>query len=905
MIPSKLELKNFICYPDAVQTISFDNYSMICLSGKNGNGKSALLDAITWVLWGQARKISGVSKADEGLLRLGQTRMMVSLEFELGTARYRVRREYAKTYGKPYAALDFEIFNEETKTFASLTDKTIRATQDKIERCIGLNFDTFINSAFLKQGQSNEFSKKTAKERKQILTNILGLEKYAKLQQLALEQVRKNTEEKRVLQKLDEQRSQELAQEQTFQDTFTQEKAALQELNVSLDQLLKNSVQLEQQKRLHEDQRRQYELLNKECLMIEEKKLSLEQAVHALVRQWKTTHYQSLQLPDMKKLSEERSLLAGQEKLMLQAHQQSLAIQEKMLACKERYQKQMTTLRNEQEQQCNALQLDLSKQELQLKQVTVEVTKKTEMIRLGGLLVKQLEQELVGLRKQVEPKVLVEQALIEQKAQFDKRRAFYQVLVQQGNRLNVDLKELQHKYSVIDHVESPACPLCQQFLAAGRKHALTQQLQQQGNFFAHQLQRLKQLIPKLKEMLMKQHQEIQQQEKVLSDYNQLILKDKEITHQANLRNEEITRFQQEVIGLQDEQKKLDQTITLLKKRYQEAQQMLAQKDQDPSIKEILSEARVLEQEKKVINFNQEAYLTLQSKLKEVDQLLERCQHLRHDLERQSERHTLITQHMQSLKELKKHREHLDAQLPVLHEALARLVTIEQTMEALVLQRTSLTERKDQALQRIGNLENCLQRLAVLKQEQEKSGAVRVKIEDEIEHYQALALAFSKDGIQALLIEEVIPEIEAEANGILAKLTNNQSQIFVESLRDLKSGGVKETLDIKIADNIGIRPYEMFSGGEAFRIDFALRIAISKLLARRAGTALQTLIIDEGFGSQDEDGLARLMDALHAIQHDFSKVIIVSHLAEFKDNFPVHFVVEKGSGGSIVHVEERG
>ena len=98
---------------------------------------------------------------------------------------------------------------------------------------------------------------------------------------------------------------------------------------------------------------------------------------------------------------------------------------------------------------------------------------------------------------------------------------------------------------------------------------------------------------------------------------------------------------------------------------------------------------------------------------------------------------------------------------------------------------------------------------------------------------------------------------------------------------------------------------MFSGGEAFRIDFALRIAIAKLLARRAGTALQTLIIDEGFGSQDEEGLGFIMEALHSIQQDFSKIIVVSHLQEFKHNFPVHLIIEKGPSGSTVVVEERG
>ena len=151
----------------------------------------------------------------------------------------------------------------------------------------------------------------------------------------------------------------------------------------------------------------------------------------------------------------------------------------------------------------------------------------------------------------------------------------------------------------------------------------------------------------------------------------------------------------------------------------------------------------------------------------------------------------------------------------------------------------------------------------------------------------------------------MPEIEQEANILLGQLTDNQTQIFIESQRDLKKGGSKETLDIKISDSIGLRPYEMFSGGEAFRIDFALRIAISKLLARRAGTALQTLIIDEGFGSQDDDGLQLIMDSILKIQDNFAKVIIVSHLPNMKEQFPVQFLVQKKASGSIISVIEQG
>ena len=151
---------------------------------------------------------------------------------------------------------------------------------------------------------------------------------------------------------------------------------------------------------------------------------------------------------------------------------------------------------------------------------------------------------------------------------------------------------------------------------------------------------------------------------------------------------------------------------------------------------------------------------------------------------------------------------------------------------------------------------------------------------------------------------MIPELEEEANDILSKLSDQQARVFIESVRDLKTGGTRETLDIKIADSAGIRPYELFSGGEAFRIDFALRIAISKLLARRAGASLQTLIIDEGFGSHDEDGLSAIIDMLYKVQDDFAKVIIVSHLPFLKDQVPVQFVVEKRASGSTVTIIEQ-
>jgi exonuclease SbcC len=133
------------------------------------------------------------------------------------------------------------------------------------------------------------------------------------------------------------------------------------------------------------------------------------------------------------------------------------------------------------------------------------------------------------------------------------------------------------------------------------------------------------------------------------------------------------------------------------------------------------------------------------------------------------------------------------------------------------------------------------------------------------------------------------------------MTDNRMHIRIETQRQSKKGETLETLDIKISDELGTRSYEMFSGGEAFRIDFAIRVALSRLLARRAGAPLPTLIIDEGFGTQDASGIERLKEAINSIQDDFEKILVITHMEELKDAFPTRIEVTKTAQGSTISV----
>jgi ATPase involved in DNA repair len=107
----------------------------------------------------------------------------------------------------------------------------------------------------------------------------------------------------------------------------------------------------------------------------------------------------------------------------------------------------------------------------------------------------------------------------------------------------------------------------------------------------------------------------------------------------------------------------------------------------------------------------------------------------------------------------------------------------------------------------------------------------------------------------------------------------------------------DTLDILIADARGTRPYETYSGGEAFRVNFAIRLALARLLAHRSGTALQMLIIDEGFGTQDAEGCDRLIAAINAIAPDFACILTVTHVPHFKEAFQSRIEVRKTENGS--------
>ncbi len=105
MIPVRLVLRNFMCYRGEPEVLDLTGVHVACLSGENGAGKSALLEAITWVLWGKARDRS----IDDELISKGASDMEVDYHFMLGGQHYRVLRKRSRKGNAGTTILDVQV----------------------------------------------------------------------------------------------------------------------------------------------------------------------------------------------------------------------------------------------------------------------------------------------------------------------------------------------------------------------------------------------------------------------------------------------------------------------------------------------------------------------------------------------------------------------------------------------------------------------------------------------------------------------------------------------------------------------------------------------------------------------------------------------------------------------------
>lgn len=849
MIPIRLELHNFLPYR-APDPLVFEGIHLACLTGSNGAGKSSILDAITWALWGKAR-----AKRDEELIHLGQTDMMVQLDFEQEGSHYRVIRKRNRRGRTGTGTLDFMILVE-GKQPTILNEPGLRQTQDKINEILRLDYDTFIHSAFLQQGRADAFTTKSPAERKRILSDILGLDQWSVYEDQVKEILKNLTTEIGVIQMRLNEIDTELAKEPQYRKdlahataTFDEAQTALLLAQEQLDAVAHAPKAYQtaiEQESSYERRMKEYQSDIYAAQSDIDFQLEKIEGYQSTVDQSETINegYQQLQAArdSQSELAEKLSQMSNLDKQYSQLEKDLAAKQAQLESDKRGIESQILELERQIKQGNESEFENAKKEEVELLDLEAH---RNEIVDL----INSMKEERSGL-----------------KATLD--------------ALEAEGLTLKDRLENLEIADGATCPLCGQPLDAEHRAELLVQISVERDE---------------KRELYRQHRE----------------RTKEITSQSKTHQAEVDEWglqlknlpalQKRVGALEEQMASAKDAEIRLHKAQADLNELVAVLTEKSFGTELREQLAQVDAQRQGVGYDPDSHENVKSKLATFKEF--------------ESQQTLLEIAKTNLPEAQKALENAQNRLNrvqnTIHTEQAELATLKQEIESLKVQvaeererrnevnrlrteRQSAETRKISAEQQITSLQD---------QRKRKLDLTNRLHERQYEQgiYNELRLAFGKNGVPAMVIETAIPELEAEANELLSRMTDGRMHLRLNTQREKITGGVTETLDIEIADELGTRAYEMYSGGEAFRINFAIRIALSKMLARRAGAHLRTLFIDEGFGSQDDDGRNKLVEAITAIQRDFDLILVITHIDELRDSFPVHVMVDKTANGSMVTI----
>jgi DNA repair protein SbcC/Rad50 len=823
---------------------------LACLSGGNGNGKSALVDAMTWALWGRSR-----AGREDDLMRHGTDEMEVEFEFSCHQNVYRVIRKRALRKSGGVATLELAI--RDGDVYRAITGNTIGDTERAVSGILRLSYDTFINSSLLLQGRADLFTVKRPAERKEILGEILGLGQYEALAERARERER----EYRATAELRRTRVEELDRflaavpglEQALLTAEADEVEARREREEAEGAAADSDRRVQALVGVHEMLTRLSERL--QAIQIDEadarKRLEAARAsgttASALLADENGLREQVTRLQTTRLVNDRQGAL----QLQASALDTRIAETGKAIAAEEaRIQTELRAARKALEQNSPAVEaLRLLEEELRLIGE-----------RRAGLPAAQAEREGIATRlSQITEDVGQISGLI---AGTETRM----------NELRDKIRKLRQA--------GATCPTCGTALDEARRVEALEAAMRDGVACKEEVAKARQ-----REAAIAQEQRAAKA--LLTDLEARIA----AGHAAGRREAELAEKGRALRERCDRISVLNAEILTNSDRLQRG--------------DFAAEARAsvaaLQRQKADLGYDPTAHAAVAATilaLTPAESRLAGLDQARANLQASAVEESVAATKLEALAD---ERDRLAREQEPLRAMVADLPALRQVLEDM---RGRLRDRRaaeGAVQQRLGGLRAQLQEAA--QRRVERAGVARELAEAERQSWahKELSVIFGKRGIQAMLIENALPELEQDANELLARMTDNSTQVKFATQRVGTGGRTIETLEIKIADTMGTRSYEMFSGGEAFRINFAIRIALSKLLARGAGADLSFLLVDEGFGTQDAQGRDRLVEAISAIAEDFEKILVVTHIDELKDQFDVHVEVSKGPGGSLITV----
>jgi exonuclease SbcC len=138
-----------------------------------------------------------------------------------------------------------------------------------------------------------------------------------------------------------------------------------------------------------------------------------------------------------------------------------------------------------------------------------------------------------------------------------------------------------------------------------------------------------------------------------------------------------------------------------------------------------------------------------------------------------------------------------------------------------------------------------------------------------------------------VMARVVPTLSEVSALLFAELTDNKYQGMM----------LDDNYDIFIFDKGEKHALSRFSGGETDLANLCLRLAISRVIADKAGSAVNFLILDEIFGSQDQVRKRGIMNAFEQLSKQFKQIFLITHIEDVKDLMSNAITVREREDGS--------
>lgn len=848
--PKRLTVTNYRSYRE--ESFCFDPVTFAIVNGPNGVGKSAFFgDAISDCLYEETREgdltgwISNLAEVKSGA---------ITFEFAMGDSDWRVTRTRLKSNSKTTLALAELVEGVWEDRGCTRT----RDTQEKIIALLGMDAMTFRSCALIMQDAYGLFLEADKEDRMQILGNLLGLNIYEQLHEMAKAKV---TEVNRLLEK-DKTKLAELAEK-------LKEKPLLESELQKLESELQGLTGL---------------ITAKEKLLSELSNLVSALNIKANQVQELQKQIQDLSRQDAAKLIEKAAQL-----MKLEQAQVNLQQEPEIIAKAAEY--------DQAKEQVAVLKV---KQPRLVELITAGNQCKTDMQNLDNEIVKRSGQ-ITGVKKLLSNKADLEAAAVQYRTAVD-RLAGQDDLESKNNSLQLKLRDAQ---TVLTKAQS-TLDFDKQLLTTEIK-TLSGKVEMLGDsncinpeeanckFLANAQQAKKRLSMAQAELAALSQTEVEQAQKAVDAIQRQIVQlqyDPDSHRQikslvADLRPKaeqaaELTVKAELLTTLEEQHRQLTDQRTTAEanfKKHGDEYQVLAKE---------LQPLAVLEQKLPEL----ERWVKLKEQLPAAREIVKASTEAIASLE------TDIANRQDQIKSL-------ELDVFVLNREVADIAKHQLEANALSAEIKDLQSKQNDLHGRIGGIKAQLDNLAKAEAEQAGLSQRTEPLARELVRYITLSAAFGLDGIPFAIVRSVVPELAAMANDILGQMTGGQMTLEMRTEKIQKSNKKEvNALEIWITDYIrGSLPYRSRSGGQKVKAALSVAFALADLKARRAGIQLGMMFVDEP-PFLDADGTEAYCDALELLGQRYQNmmVIAISHDPAMKARFPQEIQVEdRGEEGSKVRL----